>query len=66
MNQPHCRSLEDLREACRQCRACGLAATRQNVVFGEGNSRAQIFLLGEAPGAQEGAPSGASRQTFSQ
>ncbi len=53
MEKPCARSLEELREACRQCRACGLAATRQNVVFGEGNSRAKIFLLGEAPGARE-------------
>ena len=53
MEKPCARSLEELHEACRQCRACGLAATRQNVVFGEGNSRAKIFLLGEAPGARE-------------
>ncbi|NLM22959.1 MAG: uracil-DNA glycosylase, partial [Firmicutes bacterium] len=29
--------------------------SRQSVVFGEGNPAAKIFLLGEAPGAQEDA-----------
>ena len=52
-NLEHIRTLDDLHETCRRCRGCGLAATRQTVVFGEGNRRAKIFFLGEAPGAQE-------------
>ncbi len=46
-------NLKALKLACCDCRCCALAETRQNVVFGEGGKRAAIFLLGEAPGAQE-------------
>lgn len=35
------------------CRACGLADTRTNVVFGVGDPRAEVLLVGEAPGANE-------------
>ena len=49
----HAGNLDELRQICRNCRGCGLAATRQAVVFGEGSHRAKIFLLGEAPGARE-------------
>jgi DNA polymerase len=35
------------------CRACGLAAGRTNLVFGEGNPRARLMLIGEGPGAEE-------------
>jgi len=49
----HVRNLEELRDACHNCNECGLAAIRQNVVFGEGSLRAKIFILGEAPGARE-------------
>mgnify|MGYP001160156058 FL=1 len=48
-------SLEALQRLCEKCRNCGLAMSRQSVVFGEGNPAAKIFLLGEAPGAQEDA-----------
>lgn len=48
-------SLETLQRLCERCRDCSLAMTRQTVVFGEGNPSAKIFLLGEAPGAQEDA-----------
>lgn len=33
--------------------ACGLADTRTNVVFGVGDPRAEVLLVGEAPGASE-------------
>jgi uracil-DNA glycosylase len=49
----HAGTLDELRLLCLDCRRCGLAAARQFVVFGEGDSQAQIFLLGEAPGARE-------------
>ena len=35
------------------CRLCPLAKTRHNLVFGDGNSHAQIVFVGEAPGADE-------------
>lgn len=46
-------NLEHVEELCKQCRSCELGETRQNVVFGEGRPDADIFLLGEAPGAKE-------------
>jgi uracil-DNA glycosylase len=46
-------SLDSLLTACRDCKNCELGETRQNVVFGEGPPDADIFLLGEAPGARE-------------
>ncbi len=45
--------LKTLKDACLCCRNCSLADTRQNVVFGEGDSKADIFILAEAPGARE-------------
>jgi len=37
------------------CKKCGLASTRTNVVFSDGNPSAKIMLIGEAPGADEDA-----------
>lgn len=37
------------------CQACGLAARRNSVVFGEGNPDAAIMFVGEGPGAEEDA-----------
>ena len=39
---------EQLRQQCMSCRACGLADTRTNVVFGVGDPRAEVLLVGEA------------------
>lgn len=44
---------EQLRQQCMSCRACGLADTRANVVFGVGSPTAEVLLVGEAPGASE-------------
>lgn len=44
---------KQLRQQCMSCRACGLADTRTNVVFGVGDPRAEVLLVGEAPGASE-------------
>lgn len=44
---------EQLRQQCMGCRACGLADTRTNVVFGVGSPTAEVLLVGEAPGASE-------------
>jgi DNA polymerase len=35
------------------CVACGLAGSRTNVVFGEGDPAARLVVVGEAPGADE-------------
>jgi len=37
----------------RDCRKCGLAATRTNTVFGQGASNARLVFVGEAPGFEE-------------
>jgi DNA polymerase len=46
------RLVEVYREA-RDCTRCPLAATRTNVVFGNGNADADLMFVGEAPGAEE-------------
>jgi len=46
-------SWEDLEQKCKNCKNCSLAQTRNNVVFGVGNSKAEIMFVGEAPGEQE-------------
>ena len=44
---------ENLQNECLQCRACALAGTRKNVVFGMGNTEAEVLFIGEGPGANE-------------
>ncbi len=44
---------EELTAEARQCQACGLCATRTQVVFGVGDPRADWLIVGEAPGADE-------------
>ena len=44
---------EELQNECLQCRACPLADTRQNVVFGTGRTDAEVLFIGEGPGANE-------------
>ena len=46
---------EELRNQCLACRACALADTRTQVVFGDGNPQAEVLFIGEAPGANEDA-----------
>ena len=46
--------LEIVRSKCESCKACALGATRNNIVFSDGNpSTAKIVLIGEAPGEME-------------
>lgn len=45
--------LEDLRARALGCTACGLAERRTNVVFGEGDPRSPLVLVGEGPGDNE-------------
>ncbi|MBM4272141.1 MAG: uracil-DNA glycosylase [Deltaproteobacteria bacterium] len=46
-------NLEEVREELGECRRCSLWQVRKNLVFGEGNSRARIVFVGEAPGGDE-------------
>ncbi len=46
-------SLQTLKDEVLPCTKCKLAKTRNQVVFGEGNPRARVFFIGEAPGANE-------------
>jgi uracil-DNA glycosylase family 4 len=49
------RELDALAGEVRQCRLCGLGSLRTNAVPGEGDARARIMFVGEAPGADEDA-----------
>lgn len=44
---------EKLKTEVLSCSKCQLSRTRKNVVFGEGNPNADIFLIGEGPGRDE-------------
>ncbi|MFV0402188.1 MAG: uracil-DNA glycosylase family protein [Oscillospiraceae bacterium] len=44
-----------LKETALTCKACRLAETRKNVVFGVGNPEAKVMFIGEGPGANEDA-----------
>lgn len=46
-------SLDEIRAVMGDCRMCPLGETRKNIVFGAGNPRARVVLVGEAPGATE-------------
>jgi uracil-DNA glycosylase len=50
---PNGRSLTSLRRAARGCRGCGLWKDATQTVFGEGQARAELMLVGEQPGDQE-------------
>lgn len=44
---------EALRQSALTCTKCGLAETRTNVVFSDGNANGRLVVVGEAPGANE-------------
>ena len=46
-------NLEDLRAFIGQCTRCPLHKERKNLVFGEGNPKARLVFVGEAPGREE-------------
>ncbi|MBC8044118.1 MAG: uracil-DNA glycosylase [Rhizobacter sp.] len=46
-------TLAELYEGTKDCQKCRLGATRKNYVFGNGNPKAKIVVVGEAPGADE-------------
>ena len=44
---------DELKQACENCRKCGLCERRKNVVFGVGKQEADVMFIGEGPGEQE-------------
>jgi DNA polymerase len=45
--------LQQFYEEIKDCRKCRLCEARTHVVFGEGNPKAEIMFVGEAPGENE-------------
>jgi len=48
-------TLEQIHADLGDCRRCKLWSTRTNLVFGEGNPKAELMFVGEGPGADEDA-----------
>jgi uracil-DNA glycosylase family 4 len=46
-------TLEQIRSDLGECRRCGLSRQRTHIVFGEGNPRAELVFVGEAPESEE-------------
>lgn len=44
---------EDLMQSIQGCQKCKLCRQRKNIVFGQGNTNADIMFIGEGPGADE-------------
>ncbi len=44
---------ENLKQEIEHCRCCALSQSRKHVIFGEGNPRAGVLFIGEAPGREE-------------
>jgi len=60
--EPYCNSsagpstsktLEEVRRDLGDCRRCKLHRTRHTLVFGEGNEKARLMIIGEGPGYDE-------------
>jgi uracil-DNA glycosylase family 4 len=45
--------MDTLKDEILNCTACNLHETRNHAIWGEGNVIAEIFVIGEAPGADE-------------
>ena len=46
-------TLDEIRKELGDCKRCKLHRTRRTIVFGEGNERAKLMLIGEGPGFDE-------------
>ena len=46
-------TMEEVKEAIKNCNKCKLCPGRKNIVFGVGNKNADIMFIGEGPGADE-------------
>jgi DNA polymerase len=44
---------EELKSECMACAKCRLSETRTNVVFGDGDPKAEVLFIGEGPGERE-------------
>ena len=53
VNLAHCQTLKDLQRALEGFDGCALKKTATNLVFADGNPKARVMLIGEAPGADE-------------
>ncbi len=53
VSSPQKEKLAFLKRSLQECRDCGLADGRNQVVFGEGSPSAAILLVGEGPGREE-------------
>lgn len=45
--------LQGIQKELGDCKRCKLHRTRRSIVFGEGNERARLMLIGEGPGYEE-------------
>ena len=46
-------SLDEIRKEMGDCQRCKLHRTRRTLVFGEGNKKAKLMIVGEGPGYDE-------------
>lgn len=46
-------NLWSLKDKYSNCTKCNLATTRKNFVYGTGNNKSKLLIIGEAPGAKE-------------
>jgi DNA polymerase len=53
--EQHFAALKLIREDIGDCTRCQLSATRNKIVFGDGDPNAKLFFVGEGPGADEDA-----------
>jgi uracil-DNA glycosylase family 4 len=52
-DSPQARALEPIAEQVRVCASCKLCETRTQTVFGTGDPRSPLMVIGEAPGGDE-------------
>lgn len=53
INIEHVKSLQELNDLIKDCKNCDLGKGRINLVFGKGNPKAKLMIIGEAPGQDE-------------
>jgi uracil-DNA glycosylase family 4 len=46
-------TLEEVKKELGDCKRCKLHRTRRTIVFGEGNKKAKLMIIGEGPGYDE-------------